>query len=103
MSKINKKDLAEYTPDPVLEGLPDELKDPKIYKRTKRKILKARNTGHEHKHIITWQRCGVCQNAFNKSRHIIKKLGFKSYHQYLKWDRVMDIMLNEREVRLPLK
>ena len=100
---MKKSKLAEYTPDPLFADLPEQLKDPANYENVANKILKAGEAGHEHKHIIVWKRCKNCQQKFLERRAMVKKVGFSSYEQFLKWRRVMDIMINKREIRLPTK
>lgn len=88
---------------PVVGDLPAELKDPKCYKRIEKKIFEAGNSGHEHKSILVWNRCKHCQQKFLEKRAMVKKLGFKNYQQYLTWRKIMDIIVNQREVRFPTK
>ncbi len=86
---------------PLVADLPDELKDPKCFKKIEKKLHKIMESDHNHKAMITFQKCKECQARFNEKRHQIKKYGFKSYEQYLFWKRIMDIIVFEREFYLP--
>lgn len=86
---------------PVVANLPEELKDPKCFKRIEKKIFEASKTGHDHKSLITWNKCKHCQQKFLERRALVKKLGFATYEQYLTWKKIMDIIVNKREIYLP--
>ncbi len=94
------KEQSSYTPDPLTKDLPATLKDPKCFKRVLKKVADASETGHEHKTILQWKVCKHCQQKFLERRAVVKKLGFASYEQFLKWKKITDIIINKREVRI---
>jgi len=93
--------MTKYKPDPLFADLKEELKDPAKYKEVAEKILKAGESGHDHKHIVVWRRCKHCQQKFVERQAMIKKLGFSSYEQFNQWKRIMDIIINKRPISLP--
>lgn len=97
------KNQKDYKVDPLFEGLPVELKDPAQFKNVLEQILKAGESGHEHKAIVVWMRCKHCQQKFLERKTKIKKIGFTSYEQFLKWRKIADIILNQREIYLSVK
>ena len=97
------KHQKTYKPDPLFDTLPVELKNPKCFKRILNKIAKASETGHEHKTVLQWKVCKHCQQKFLERRATVKKLGFASYEQFLKWKKIADIIINKREVYLTTK
>lgn len=98
-----RKAQKDYKPDPLFAELPKELKDPACYKKVLDRITKAGDSGHEHKAVIVWKRCKHCQQKFLERRAMVKKLGFLSYEQFLKWKKIMDVIVNKREVYLQPK
>lgn len=82
----------DYKPDPVFNGLPDTLKNPRCFKRVLAKVLKAGESGHKHKYAVTWTKCKVCQSAFLNKRKVLKEFGFTDYQQFIKWRKVMSII-----------
>lgn len=95
-----KKEQKDYTPDPLFADLADNLKDPACYTEVVEQILKAGESGHEHKAMIVWKRCKHCQQKFLERRAKVRELGFQSYQQFLKWKKIMDIIINKREIYL---
>lgn len=89
----------KHKPDPRFDTLPEALKDPRTFKKTEKLIALAGETGHGHKHIITWNRCKHCQQKFLEKRAKIKKLGFADYEQYLAWKRIMLMMLDVKKLQ----
>lgn len=86
---------------PLVAELPEELKDPACYKDIEDKLARIMFSDHQHKYLITFQKCKRCKDKVLKKRAAIKELGFKSYEQYLMWKKIMDIIVNQRELRLP--
>lgn len=95
--KLDMKTLGDLKPNPVFKGLSKTLKDPKIYKKVEKQLLKIMQAGHKHKNPSSWFKCKDCQIRFNEKRETLKKLGFKSLNQYLEWRKVMEIILKNKK------
>lgn len=76
----------------VFKGLPDSLKEPEKYLEVETKVLEIMNTGHHHRKIGAFIKCKVCEPKLKERREYLADVGFKDYHQYLRWKQVMDIM-----------
>jgi hypothetical protein len=92
------KVFPKYTPNPLLRGLPQYLKDPKNYKKIQKTTINALAGTHSHGEIMEWAECFVCQKRFAERSGVMKKLGFQSPAQYLEWSKVMRIMINPKRV-----
>jgi hypothetical protein len=98
--KLSQEDIGKAKLDPIFDGLDDKLKDPKEFKKIERKLFSVVQTDHEHKYIVTYMKCKSCQEKLNKKRKLLKLYGFASYEQYLSYKRVMDIIVNQKDIKL---
>jgi len=99
MKKIHKL-IAKATANPVFNGLPDALKDPKNYLKTERKIVATMVSDHKHTTMKAFINCKRCQAKVVKKAEMIKDLGFKDYEQYANWRKIMWIIINEQNLTL---
>lgn len=90
---VDAKDFPKYTPDPMLATLPKHLKDPKNYFKIKKLLLETLATTCSHSDMSEWVTCVNCQIKAQERRQVMKKLGFQSVPQYMKWQKTMDIII----------
>lgn len=81
--------LPRYLPkNPILQGMPEHLKDPANYEKIRKAILNAGATPHSHSEVLQWSGCKTCQRKQWDRKEMMKKLGFKNGQQYLLWCRI---------------
>lgn len=85
---------------PVFKDLPETLKDPKQYKLIENKLRAIMVSDHKHKSAKTFINCKRCKDKFDKRSKAIRDYGFKDYHQYLMWKRVMEIIKNAKDFQI---
>lgn len=88
MRKEDAAKLPKYNGNPIFDGMPAYLKDPKNYEKIQKTLLDEIASGHSHSEIIGWYNCVDCQKKVQKRHAMMKKLGFKSPQQYLEWRKV---------------
>src|SRR3990167_7862683 len=93
--------FPKYTPNPIFNGLPVYLKDPKNYEKIQRALLDTLAGTHSHGEIETWANCLHCQIKLKNHGEMMRKLGFKSGKQYYAWKRVMHAMTSKGRDPLP--
>ncbi len=76
----------------VLDGLPEELKELDQYETIERRVAEIMKADHKHTKVGAFMKCKKCQPKMAERRTYLQDLGFKDYHQYLKWKQVMGIM-----------
>lgn len=89
---IKKEDLDDLKTNPIFDGLKEELKDPKIFDKIEKEVFKIMISDHKHREIRTFMKCKRCQAKMKKRSKYIKDRGFKDYHQYLSWKKVMELI-----------
>jgi multimeric flavodoxin WrbA len=101
---MNKKEVEKLLkgikPHPIFKDLPEELKDEACFAGIEERIAKAMFSDHTHKTIKGFAGCKRCRDKTAKRREILKELGFTSYEQYLTWKRVMDVIINDRGIKV---
>lgn len=100
MKNVKISELPEMKEHPVLEGLPDELKDFEKFKSVEERLRRVMVSDHKHTSAKAFAKCKRCKAKFDKRRSVLKEYGFKSYHQYLIWRRVMDIMTTKKGIKI---
>lgn len=95
-----KKLLKKAKPHPIFASLPDSLKDWDGFEAIEKRLTLAVYSDHTHKKISAYVKCKPCAAKLAKKREVLKEIGFASYEQYLEWKRVMDIIINKRDVRI---
>ncbi len=96
ISKVPKN----LKPDPVFAGLPEYLKDPKNYDKTEGIIKKLTETKHKHKTVSSYVKCKDCQAQYEERKKMMKEIGFSGAAQYMAWKKIMDIIINKRDLKL---
>jgi hypothetical protein len=101
---MNKKEVEKLLkgikPHPIFKDLPEALKDEACFSGIEERIAKAMFSDHTHKTMKAWMRCKPCIAKIEKRRVVLKDLGFTSYEQYLTWKRVMDVIINDRGIKV---
>lgn len=100
MKKEDAKKLPKYKVNPVLEGLPEYLKDPKNYRKIRKALLEELASSHSHSDILEWSGCFNCQQKAMNQEAMKRKLGFKSPAQYLAWRKIMEKIEEIQKVKL---
>lgn len=78
---------------PLLEMLPDYLKDTHNYFKIKKMIMETVLTNCGHDSIAKMAACHQCSANMLKRRAMLKKLGFKNPQQYHLWQKVHEKIL----------
>ena len=55
---------------------------------------------HKHATIKQFIKCKRCQAKVQKKTEMIKELGFKDFVQYQNWKKIMQIMINKKNLTL---
>lgn len=97
---IKASELGKIKGDPVLKGLPDNLKDPKMFNEVEQKIRLIMVSDHKHRKVQAFVKCKKCQGKIKKRHDALMEFGFKSYEQYLKWRRIMIIIKGEKDFQI---
>lgn len=98
---IKAHELEDVPTNPIFDGLPDELKDIECYESIEKDVAKIMLSDHKHRKVEVFAKCKRCQAKMDKRRAFIKDKGFKDYHQYVQWKKVMqfikdnDLKVNE--------
>ena len=82
------KQFPKYTPNPLLEGLSEYLKQPEAFEKIQKAILNTLASRHSHSEVLEYAECFSCSKKMLDSRLLLKKLGFKSPMQYREWVKV---------------
>jgi len=91
------KEKIEALPvHPLLEGIPDGVKNVEAYVVIERELFNIVKSSHKHKKIGVWMRCKQCQKRHVMQTERIVSLGFKDRAQYSLWRRVMDIIYKKQ-------
>lgn len=96
LKKINKPGI---TPE-VLKGLPDNLKSVDMYYSIERELAKILESDHKHSSVKEYVSCAWCNQKRQLKQNRIKSYGFTSTAQYLEWKKIMDIIVNKRNIQL---
>lgn len=73
---------------PLLEMLPDHLKDTRNYLKIKKEILNSVLSNCTHDSIAKMAECKFCSDKMMKRRMLLKRLGFKNPAQYQAWQKI---------------
>lgn len=88
MNKQQAKKLPRHLKNPLLEGLPAYVKDPKNFFEIQKSVLETIKTKCSHSDVIEYAKCKICTNKMLERRRLLKKYGFKNPKQYFEWRRV---------------
>lgn len=87
----------------ILDGLPQKLKSLKVYESVEKRIGEIMRSDHKHTKVGAFIKCKQCAPKMNERQEYLKSIGFASYHQYLKWRQVMDIMKQLKDEKTKTK
>lgn len=99
--RIGLKDIPKkYKKNPILKGIPDDLKTEEKFREITTKCSEIMKAEHQHKSVKSFVTCVWCQENLKKRQEYIKELGFKSYGQYAEYSRVMSIIINKTPIQV---
>ena len=98
-SKITPNTFPKYVPNPIFDGLPKYLKDPKNYKKIQKALLETLASTHSHGELIEWHACTPCQRKVRDHADMVRKLGFTSPAQYYAWKKVQEEIKRRQPLR----
>ncbi len=81
---------------PLFKNFPKELKNPEKFMPIQKEIDKIMYSDHNHKTVKGFVDCKRCQAKFQKKREYIKSLGFTGIEQYQMWQRIMVIIIQDK-------
>lgn len=81
-------DLPKSLPNPLLDSLPDYLKDHANFDRIQKEILNAGASPHSHGEVLDWKACKKCQVANWNRKEFMQRIGFRTGAQYMEWKKV---------------
>lgn len=74
--------------DPIFNGMPNYLKDPKNFEKIFKAIYEAGGSTCTHSEVAEYAACFKCQTKLRDRVELMRKLGFRSGQQYLQWVKV---------------
>lgn len=98
--KLDLKTVPKLKPNPIFNGLPDSLKDPKNFKKIENKLRLSLLSDHKHSTMKGYTKCKRCQDKFKKRQILMKEIGFVDIKQYMEWKRIMSIIIQKRNFQL---
>lgn len=98
--KFKSSEYGELKNHPTFKGLPEELKDPKCYKSIEQRIKLTMVSDHKHAKVASFVNCKRCKAKMEKKQKVLKEYGFKSYHQYLMWRKIMEIIKQGKDFKV---
>lgn len=98
MEKLDLKKVGKLKPNPIFKGLRASLKDPKNFKKIQKQLFLS--SEHQHKTVRAYVSCAWCNEQREAKRKLMKQIGFKSYAQYLEWQKIMLIIVNKKSFQL---
>lgn len=101
MKTITRK--TKLKENPLFKDFPKELKDPKSYKKVESKLRLIMYSDHSHSTIKAFINCPRCVQKVEKRKEALKSFGFTSVEQYMVWKKIMDIVINKRELDLKIR
>jgi hypothetical protein len=96
-NSIKAKDVEGLPVNPLLEGVPDKLKDTKEADKLERILAQIMYSDHKHREMRTFMKCKRCQEKVEKRRKMLEKYGFTDYQQYLTYKRVIELIKQKDE------
>lgn len=100
MIKLDLNKVPQIKPDPLFKGLPERLKDPKIFNKIEKSLIKVVQTKHKHKTVSSYVKCVECQDKHKKRKELLKSLGFSGTQQYMQWRKIMIIIKDKKNFQL---
>jgi hypothetical protein len=90
----------DIKPNPIFDGLPESLKDPKCFDDIESQLKLLLISDHKHSTVKSYVKCKRCKDKFEKRQTLMKELGFKDVKQYAEWRRIMSIIKQKRNFQL---
>ena len=103
MKKITLKQIGSAKVNPVFKDLPDELKDPKKFRKIEDKIMATMVSDHKHRKMENFMKCERCIAKRKRKLKAIKDFGFQNTEQYQNWKKVMTIIISKQNLYLHVK
>lgn len=107
LEKITQQQIKDAKENPIFENLSEELKNPEIFEEIEKKLANIMLSDHNHlkakSPLKSFLNCKRCFSKMIKKRQEIEKLGFKNYEQYLKYKKIMQIIINKKDLILYAK
>ena len=100
MKKLTIEAIGKVKVNPVFKGLPDTLKDTKNFKGIEKKLSAVMFSDHKHRLIKSFTKCKRCNAKFEEKRRMVRELDFSSMNQYQNWKKIMQIIINKKELVL---
>lgn len=98
--KLTNEEIAEARSDPGLEDLNDSLKTPEKFKEIEEKLRLITISDHKHRSVKAFVKCNRCKRKLERRREYLDSVGFKNYEQYIKYRKVMGIIVNKKDIVL---
>ena len=92
--------IKKFAPHPLFVGMPSYLKDHNNYEKIQLSIINAGATKHSHGDLEEFAKCFPCQRKQHERAETMRKLGFTSGAQYMKWRQVHERMRTMKRVKL---
>lgn len=100
MPKLDLSTVPKLKTNPIFDGLPEALKDPKCFKDIETKLRTLLISDHKHSTVKSYNGCKRCKAKFDKRQAYMKEVGFKDIRQYSEWKRIMSIISQKRNIQL---
>ena len=100
MDKDTQNKIKNAKVNPLLDGLPDKVKDPKNFEKIVDSIASTMASDHKHRTIKAFLACKRCQAKVEKRKAKMKEWGFRDYVQYQEWRKVMYYINNQKNLIL---
>jgi len=94
---VKAKDMEGLPTNPIFDGLSDDLKTLEAFEKVEKDINKIMISDHKHLKIQAFVKCKRCKDKMIKRRKKLESLGFKDYHQYLTWKKVITMIRDKHE------
>ncbi len=96
--KTKTKRTKAIAKQPLTASLPDFVKDPANYQAIEKKLKMTMLSDHTHTTVKQFVKCARCTTKRAKRDAIMKEYGFESAAQFYEWRRIMDIIINKKNV-----
>ena len=100
MKKYDVSKIKDLPTHPLFKDFPEELKDPDCFMKIEKKIDSIMHSDHKHKLIKAFVKCKRCQDKVKKKGEYIRSLGFTGVEQFQMWQKIMTILINEKDFKL---
>lgn len=91
-TNIKAEDIKDLPNNPILKGIPDNLKSIEDADKIERVLGQIMYSDHKHRRIDTFIKCKRCKDKVKKRGDKLKEFGFKDYEQYLTYKKVINLI-----------